>query len=517
VTRETGLRNLSDRLSEARWDSSRDLITQRLESLEASVRGELAAGGRSADAILVLKQAAQTHLQILDSTPRGLVQFLEEGPRPSFEAARREFLGGSSSHLVVGPGTDFSTQPLGDISLPGADLRLTRWRGATLGDLTNADLRGADLRGAVLTSATKLEGAIFDQYTALPFARTRARGRGMEYQTSTVTESLGRARYTRETAMATRLDDSVDLRPMMQEALKKLPTTLPESVVGVRLFDQPKYISGDTFEAGVLESAQDSPLFTDLIEELRRSGGEIRRLVEIHPQSGRALHSSSAYFRLEGSKPIIALGFDTDLTALVHERQHMRDWLGLYQKHLERLPDRDPFLATQLAKVERGTHEYKLFTEKNAVREELRLQRQLDEAAGTPMIHRDYRYESSVFTYVISYPYLEAIRTIFRLNSIESISQSSALLDSIEPLVRRVMRNALLARRARFLRMNQPQAHEFTSEELFFESLSGNAPRYVEDGTLDSIQTIFERILPSEVARLPEDEFKILLMARMGS
>lgn len=108
---------------------------------------------------------------------------------------------GASTPLLIASSAESSTIPTGsDLShadLHGADLSRANLRGANLSkanlskarldhaNLEQADLRGADLRAAHLPAA-KLEnahlyGALFDQWTDLPFKKDDALKRGMIY------------------------------------------------------------------------------------------------------------------------------------------------------------------------------------------------------------------------------------------------------------------------------------------------------------------------------------------------
>ena len=81
-------------------------------------------------------------------------------------------------------GADLYRCQLGHANLRNADLRNASLAGAYL---FKADLRGADLRGAKFSTNLKgaelnktlLEGAMFDETTALPFSTTEALSRGM--------------------------------------------------------------------------------------------------------------------------------------------------------------------------------------------------------------------------------------------------------------------------------------------------------------------------------------------------
>jgi hypothetical protein len=74
----------------------------------------------------------------------------------------------------------------------GADMKNSDLKNADLSgaNLSRADLSGADLTGANLSGATllltkikdiKLEGAIFNERTVLPFSRKEAEKRGMQF------------------------------------------------------------------------------------------------------------------------------------------------------------------------------------------------------------------------------------------------------------------------------------------------------------------------------------------------
>ena len=79
-------------------------------------------------------------------------------------------------------GADLRRAELEDTNLRKSDLRGARLENAKL---ARSDLRGADLRAARLASAdvseAKFYGALFDQWTELPFSKQEALKRGMIY------------------------------------------------------------------------------------------------------------------------------------------------------------------------------------------------------------------------------------------------------------------------------------------------------------------------------------------------
>ena len=83
-------------------------------------------------------------------------------------------------------GEDLYRWQLGRADLTGANLRGAQLAGAYL---FKADLSGADLRGATFSPAlkgaelkqTRLTGARFDRFTALPFSADEALRRGMVF------------------------------------------------------------------------------------------------------------------------------------------------------------------------------------------------------------------------------------------------------------------------------------------------------------------------------------------------
>ena len=83
--------------------------------------------------------------------------------------------------LKIAPDAYLRGANLTDADLTGADLTKADLRGADLkdadlkdADLTKADLRGADLAGAPVDDKTKLNEALFDSSTQLPFDQDRA-------------------------------------------------------------------------------------------------------------------------------------------------------------------------------------------------------------------------------------------------------------------------------------------------------------------------------------------------------
>ena len=105
---------------------------------------------------------------------------------PAFHYDKRA---GKCINSAVMPGFNSKTPgECGDLwgkDLKAAQLPLANMSGANLprADLSGADLTGADLSGAnmIMTKLTdtKLEGAIFNERTVLPFDRKEALRRGM--------------------------------------------------------------------------------------------------------------------------------------------------------------------------------------------------------------------------------------------------------------------------------------------------------------------------------------------------
>jgi len=82
-------------------------------------------------------------------------------------------------------GADFSYSDLRNIDARYADLRGAKLEWADLGqsDLRCADLRGVKMKTARLTQA-KLNGAVFDEYSQLPFTHREALAHGMVFARS---------------------------------------------------------------------------------------------------------------------------------------------------------------------------------------------------------------------------------------------------------------------------------------------------------------------------------------------
>ena len=82
-------------------------------------------------------------------------------------------------------GSDLSSVDLNQADLSHANLSKVHLDRASL---VAADLRGADLRGACLIEAdlrqARLEGAIFDRTTQLPFTEFEAISKGMVFESS---------------------------------------------------------------------------------------------------------------------------------------------------------------------------------------------------------------------------------------------------------------------------------------------------------------------------------------------
>jgi hypothetical protein len=99
---------------------------------------------------------------------------------------RTSFRGANLSYANF---TKASFEPRGEadrienvVNFSSANLSYANFRNAKFyfANLTNANLAGADLRGAII-EFSKLDGAIFDQYTKLPFSHNVALGFGMIY------------------------------------------------------------------------------------------------------------------------------------------------------------------------------------------------------------------------------------------------------------------------------------------------------------------------------------------------
>lgn len=85
----------------------------------------------------------------------------------------------------------FNRARMGRADFRGADLRFASFYWANLqnarlegADLSHADLRGATLDLAWFNGGTVFTGAVFDEYTSLPFSRHQAKSFGMTYVVS---------------------------------------------------------------------------------------------------------------------------------------------------------------------------------------------------------------------------------------------------------------------------------------------------------------------------------------------
>jgi hypothetical protein len=181
----------------------------------------------------------------------------------------------------------------------------------------------------------------------------------------------------------------------------------------------------------------------------------------------------------------------------------MRDWLELYRSHLRLGVSEE----TALRRTNRdwGTPAWTERTERNAIREELHAQAKIDERNGVPLALRRYRSEQWRSSYLVAYPDLEAL------------GQAVAEQDfaQAEAYCRKVIHIALTAHRTRYLNLGLQSAAEAPRLELFYEAIGHNALRFSRAGTLDDIRRLFYKLLPSEIAKLPEDDFRRTIEAHL--
>lgn len=92
-----------------------------------------------------------------------------------FTGANLQAVNFSRSRLIR---ADLRQVRIDSCSLYWANLQNARLEGA---DLSFCDLRGATLDLAWVNADTRFKGAVFDEYTALPFSRTFAKSIGMKF------------------------------------------------------------------------------------------------------------------------------------------------------------------------------------------------------------------------------------------------------------------------------------------------------------------------------------------------
>lgn len=105
------------------------------------------------------------------------------------KAINTAFVNGNFSHANLEKadfsGSSFYSRGSRETSFENANLRLTKFRDAKL---LNVNLKGSDLRGADLLDISfqqcAWEGAIYDQYTKLPFSEATAETLGMSFSDS---------------------------------------------------------------------------------------------------------------------------------------------------------------------------------------------------------------------------------------------------------------------------------------------------------------------------------------------
>lgn len=510
---DAALRHFAKKLSDPQWTSERTAILERLEHAELQLRARLHQPLAPGEILPEVGELSARWLGMRAPGKNGAIIFTSEFPPASFRSERARFLDEPATASIAKPGADLSGQDLSVVNLAGQDLRFTRWKGTRTGNLTQADLRGADLKGMKLTRESLFEGAYYDQFTSLPFTRREAAKRGMQYRASQPPESYAfvNVEVARAVVKGASRKLTIDIPEASARIMKNLWSAAPKQIKGVEFFNEPKHIRTrsqreTSFEIGKVTQAPDDPLLADLIEELGKNGGELRRLVSADLMDGKVLNRSGAYFSFDGQTPKISVGAETDSSVLVHEREHFRDWMKLYRIQLSGgLSPNEAFAAAQ--KVH-GTAQYRAMTERHAIRAELREQARLDELAGKPLAERHGRHESRKFAYVASYPELEALGVMFRKRALIEITSSPVLRVQAEGYARRILHNVLSAHRTRYLKLGMKSAADFTGEELFHEVVAGNAARFAESSSLDDIRALFDELLPSEIARLRDDAFR---------
>lgn len=514
IMNDAALRRFAKKLSDPKWAADRSAIIERLELAEAELRTRMLEARAPGEILPEVGEQAARLLGIRGAGENGRIEFTSELPPASFQSNRARLLGEPGNVPEISPGADLSGKDLAGVNLSGQDLRFTRWKRTRAGNLSQADLRGADLRGLELRPESELDGAFYDQFTSLPFTRHEAAARGMKYRPSNLPESRGLVaikRAEKRIEKSPNKESPLDTEKAAQRIFAELGTLAPRQIEGVELFSQPRHFrkrggSETSFEVGRVTQASDDELMTDLIAELAKSGGELRRVVSVNLSTGKVLKHSGAYFSLDGHIPTIAVSARASSPTLVHEREHLRDWVKLYQIQLS--GGLSPKKALQAALIVRRTPQYKAMTERHAVRAELREQARLDNLAGKALAERVGRHESPGFAHKASYPDLEALGVLFEKRALIEVTSSPALLAQAEGHARRIIHNALSARRTRFLKLGQQSASDFTAEELFHEVVASNAGRFAKNGSLRDIRAFFDELLPSEIARLRDDAFR---------
>lgn len=518
---ERDLRDLARILHQDGSKTGADFLS-RIELLESEARMSISLGAKAEGALAAIERDAAKWLAIVDGAgmlkPQSL-RFVQELPRSnSYQRARAKLFDPEEKHLATDfIGADLRGQPIARGA--GLDFRLSVLRGSRLGDLRGADLRGADLRGAIITSETRLEAAIYDQFTAIELPRSRVARLGMVYKPSAPPEGF---LYQNVKASKARAATAGAPRPTPEKAqiiadmaIRRFDAQLPDYTIGVKLFTQAKNLNvrgqdSIRLDAGtVIKGVRGGPAIDALIDELAASGGELRRILSVRVRDEALLEVSSAYFAVEAGKPVIGLGPYASLATIAHERQHFRDWRNLVERLLKDGKTQEQ--ALELAAKARLTAKWKRMTERNATTAEFKTLLEADAAAGVPLYLRVYRYESRRFAATVTYPEREAIGRALTLDPLKRLRETSQLapkLAELEANMRKVIRVGLQARRSWFKHQGFDQATTFSREELFNEAISSSRHKYAVNGVLDDATELFFELLPREVARLKDDAFK---------
>jgi hypothetical protein len=507
---EERLEKLVRVLREPRMRGISDELVPRLERVESESRVLLTESAAPGDFLSEVSRISAEKLAIQSVSSDSELAFAHGLAFSDYDSLRARFIEGFPAG--AGPGADLSGLDLTSRSHRGADFRFARFQGAKVGDLSGADLRGADLRGALLLPESRFQGALYDQFTALPFGREEARSHGLIYKPSSPPEGFYAVDLERSIRAAAKAGQRPPSDPdrIALNALKSLLRVSPQSTQGVSLYPTPRHVMPQgrefvRFEAGKINESR-TAAGREVATEIEGYGGELRRLISVDPLTGGVLAQKAAYFRLEGSMPVIAVTPDTEPSTLFHEREHLRDWMRLYRGFMTEGSTAEE--ALERASEVRATAAYKTFTETNAVRAGLNAEALAEDAIGTPLVERRGRFENRNFATTISYPEREGLRRIFKGRTLSKVRAKSGLWTDAERFCRRMIRNGLVARRGAFKTLGLRSAAEITREELFYDLIGGNRSRYTADGSLADIQALFYELLPSEVEKLPDDEFR---------
>lgn len=508
IRTEKDLRVLAAELSRSDRLAETDLLLARIRAIETEARAAMHAGKLPELAPWLEKRTSE----ILKLAAGEKISFVKAPAGRGFSRNRARFTGRSADG-VPAPGSDLIGLDFPSLHAPGADLRFTRWRGQLGGNVSRADFRGADLRHALIDPGTNLRGALFDQFTRLPFTFSEARLRGMVYRGSTPTSSSLRIETDHLRGHIRRATKAPP--PASETApsrlLSEMPKLHPEEFRGVEPFAAPEHLSREgssflRFESGRIVHS-DEPFLKRLIDEVHELGGEVRRLSAINPESETLLDHSMAYFRATPERGIIAIGRHTEPAALAHEMAHFRDWQALLGRY--RSQGFDQAGAFERAAAEFNGHAFVRYTERNAVTAQIQHEAKLGAArTGQSLVEQPFRYENPELIRALNYPETEALARLFHEMNAGGTGSRAQLTYAREEYARAILRRGLRHRRNLYLNLKVESAAELEADRFFDELLSWTAPRYAAQGVLEQMRSALGSHLFSEVRSLPADAFR---------